>query len=195
MRRLRGTVPQRVLAVLSVVACAACGACGGGAGRTFDGSTFREGPVAFVLPAKPASWHSISVTDASLAYRDEAHAASILVNARCHRPDEGTPLLALTNHLLIGSTERDVLSQETEPFDGREALHTKLRAKWDGVPMSFDLYVSKKDGCLYDFAYMGERAAFEEGSRRFEDFVRGFKTLPQSGTVSGGLPGRRSPPE
>ena len=175
-------------------ACAAaCGACATGAGRYFDGSTYREGPIAFVLPPKPTSWHSVSVREASLAYRDDAHAASILINARCRRPDEGTPLLALTNHLLIGSTERDIVSQDTEPFDGREALHTKVRAKWDGVPMSFDLFVSKKDGCLYDFVYIGESATFEAGSRVFEDFVRGFKTLPHSGTVSGGLPEGQRP--
>ncbi|MBX3224667.1 MAG: hypothetical protein KF795_29395, partial [Labilithrix sp.] len=103
--------------------------------------------------------------------------------ARCHKPDEGTPLVALTNHLVMGSTEREVLSQEAEPFDAREALHTKLRAKWDGVPMAFDIYVLKKDGCIYDFVYMGDPAAFEPGSKEFERFVRGFHTLPGSGTA------------
>lgn len=160
-------------------------ACGGASVRSFDGTVYRDGPIAFRVPPKPASWRSVEVTDASLAYRDEPHAASILVNARCHRPDEGTPLVALTNHLLMGSTAREVVSQQTEPFDGREALHTRMRAKWDGVPIALDIYVAKKDGCIYDFVYMGEPNAFEAGSRDFEAFVQGFHTLPGSGTVSG----------
>lgn len=166
-----------------IAAIAVIGGCGGAAARSFDGRTYRDGPVAFQIDAVPASWRAVDVTDASLAFRDDAHGASILLNARCHRPDEGTPLVALTNHLLIGSTAREVVSQETEPFDGREALHTKMRAKWDGVPIAFDIYVAKKDGCIYDFVYMGDPAAHDEGIRDFDTFVRSFRTLPGSGTV------------
>jgi len=160
-------------------------ACGGASAASFDGAVYRKGPLAFQIGAVPGGWRSLQVSHATLAYRDDAHGASVLLNARCHRPDEGTPLVALTNHLLIGSTERVVVSQETEPFDGREALHTKMRAKWDGVPIAFDLYVTKKDGCIYDFVYMGDPSAFDGGARDFEGFVRGFRTLPGSGTVSG----------
>lgn len=128
------------------------------------------------------------MTDASLAYRDDARGASILVNGRCHKPDDGTPLVALTNHLVIGSTMREITSQETEPFDGREILHTKMRAKWDGVPLAFDIYVMKKDGCVYDFVYMGDPSAFDGGAKEFEAFVHGFRTLPGSGVVGGSTP-------
>lgn len=164
---------------------AACGACGGPPKKSFDGSIYRDGAVAFQVPAAPARWRAVNVTQGSLAYRDDSHGASILLNARCHRPDEGTPLLALTNHLLIGSTAREVVKQETIPFDGREALHTRMHARWDGVPISFDIYVLKKDGCSYDFVYMGDPTGYDVGTREFESFVRGFRTLPGSGLVSG----------
>ena len=160
-------------------------ACGGDARRSFDGQIYRNGPVAFQIAPLPAGWRSVEVTDASLAYRDDKHAATVLLNARCHRPDEGTPLLALTNHLVMGSTAREVVSQEAEPFDAREALHTKMRAKWDGVPIAFDMYVMKKDGCTYDFVYMGDPSSFDAGARDFESFVHGFRTLPGAGTVGG----------
>ena len=78
---------------------------------------------------------------------------------------------------------REIASQEAEPFDGREILHTKMRAKWDGVPMSLDIYVMKKDGCVYDFVYMGDPKGFDDGAKDFETFVHGFRTLPGSGTV------------
>ncbi len=176
---------SRLAGIAGIAGLFALVACAGTARKSFDGGVYRDGPVAFQVPPVPAGWRVVQVTDASLAYRDEQHGASILVNARCHRPDEGTPLLALTNHLLMGSTTRDVVSQETEPFDGREALHTKLRASWDGVPMAFDIYVMKKDGCIYDFVYMGDPAGYDPGARDFEAFVGGFRTLPGSGAVQG----------
>ena len=169
------------LGLVAVVASAAA-ACGGGkASGSFDGNVYRNGPIAFQLPDPPAGWKRIDVDAASLAFRDEAHAASVLLNARCLSADDRTPLVALTNHLLIGATEREYLSQETVPFDGREALHTKLKAKWDGVPMFIDVFVLSKDGCIYDFIYLGSQS--EGGASSFESFVRGFRTLRGSGVV------------
>jgi hypothetical protein len=75
------------------------------------------------------------------------------------------------------------MTQVVEPFDGREALHTKLKAKWDGVPMVADIYVLSKDGCVYDFIYLATPSGFEAGAPAFESFVRGFRTLRGSGVV------------
>lgn len=159
-------------------------ACGGSRARgTFEGNVYREGSIAFSVPPAPAGWRAIDVKDASLAFRDDTHDASVLVNARCLSADDRTPLVALTNHLLIGATERKYVSQEVEPFDGREALHTKLEAKWDGVPMAIDVFVLSKDGCVYDFVYIGPLGTFAGGSAKFEGFVRGFRTLKGSGVV------------
>jgi len=164
-----------------VALVAACG--GGNASGAFDGHVYRNGSIAFRLPDPPAGWRRIDVDDASLAFRDDTHGASVLLNARCLSADDRTPLVALTNHLLIGATEREYLSQVAEPFDGREALHTKVKAKWDGVPMLIDVYVLSKDGCVYDFVYLGSPGGFDGGAPAFESFVRGFRTLPGSGVV------------
>lgn len=148
---------------------------------TFEAGVYKRGKIAFRVAEPPSGWRRVDVADASLAFRDEAHGATVLVNARCLTADDRTPLVALTNHLLIGATEREYMSQGVEPFDGREAMHTKLRAKWDGVPMLLDLYVLSKDGCVYDLVYMG--AAAHDGSAEFESFARGFRTLPGSGVA------------
>lgn len=167
-----------------VVAATVVAACGGGkAAGSFDGNVYRNGPIAFQLPDPPAGWKRIAVDDASLAFRDDEHGASVLLNARCLSADDRTPLVALTNHLLIGATEREYVSQDAVPFDGREALHTKLKAKWDGVPMHIDVYVLSKDGCIYDFIYLGAPGGYEGGAPAFDSFVRGFRTLHGSGVA------------
>jgi len=175
---------RRDFALLGLVALNMLTACGGSKGKgSFDGTIYRHGPIAFQIPPQPAEWKRVEVDDAALAFRDESRGASILVNARCLSADDRTPLVALTNHLLIGATERVYLSQDAEPFDGREALHTKIKAKWDGVPMMMDVFVLSKDGCVYDFVYLARPEAFEEGAASFERFVRGFRTLKGSGVV------------
>lgn len=184
MRRRSVFLSFVTLVWLASSGLAALEGCGGAGGRgSFDGNVFRQGPIAFRLPDPPTSWRRVDVASASLAFRDEPNAASVLVNARCLSADDRTPLVALTNHLLIGATERQYVSQDPEPFDGREALHTKVRAKWDGVPMLIDVFVLSKDGCVYDFVYVGSEDGSGRGAPAFESFVRGFRTLPGSGVV------------
>ncbi len=101
--------------------------------------------------------------------------------ARCGPLEQDTPLVALTTHLLIGTTERDVRAQEVEPLDGREALHTEVVAKLDGVALYFDVFVLKKDGCIYDFVYFAPTGRGPAGAAPFRALVRGFRTLPGAG--------------
>ena len=58
----------------------------------------------------------------------------------------------------------------------REARRTVVRAKVDGVPMTYDVYVLNKNGCTYDFVYLAPQRAFDDGVGAFERFARGFET-------------------
>ena len=164
------------LAVLSALG----GGCGGPQSG-LEGAVYRSDRVAFHVGEIPPTWSPIRVDEANLAYRDDAHRASVLANGRCGRKDNDTPLSALTAHLVMGTTAREVASQETIPFDGREAMHTRMQAKLDGVLLAYDMFVLKKDGCVYDLVYVGDPSAFEGGVPAFEHFVSGFHTLPGAG--------------
>ena len=152
----------------------------GGAHKKFENGVFQDGRVSFRVPATPSSWERIDLSDASLAFHDEGRAATILVNARCGGKDDDTPLPALVNHLVMGTTERDFVKEETIPFDAREARHAILKAKLDGVLRSYDIFVLKKDGCVYDFVYVAPPARFADATGEFEGFVSGFRTLASS---------------
>ena len=118
------------------------------------------------------------------AGRDDAHDASIVVSGRCGLRADDAPLEALTNHLLIGTTERVPLQEETRPFDAREARFTSVTAKLDGVVMRYEVVVLKMNPvnaavgphlekafkCLVDegFLAIGERCN-ANGSKKFRD--------------------------
>lgn len=175
----RGSLPV----ALALLALLPGGAGGCAAAPTFDGTLYRGRDVAFRVPTPPAAWRRIEITASDLAFRDDPHDASILVNSRCAASDRDAPLLALTEHLIIGTTDRHITREETVPFDGREARHTVLEARLDGVPMSYDIYVMKKDGCVYDLVYVALPgvATTASGTADFDAFVRGFHTVPSAG--------------
>ncbi len=149
---------------------------GCGAAR-FDGQIFEGDGFAFRIPEPPRRWQRLAGSDDALAFRDDAHGATIMLHGRCGLDGDDVPLSALFNHLFLQFTERQIQQQQTVPFDEREALHTVLTAKLDGVPMAFDSWVLKKDGCVYDLLYLAPPEAFERGLPRFRELVGGFATL------------------
>ena len=149
---------------------------GCGAGQ-LNGTLYRGEGFAFRISEPPAEWSPIEVKGAALAFRDSRAQASILINARCGTDVDDVPLPALTNHLFLDFTERDIRKQEVAPFDGREAMHTELVAKLDGVPLFYDAWVLKKDGCVYDLLYMAPPAEAERGLESFHRFAQGFATV------------------
>jgi hypothetical protein len=162
-------MPRRWLFALAFVAgCAHPG---------LDGDVYRAKDIAFRVGERPPSWRSLEVSHATLAWRDEAREGSILLNARCGGGGDATPLRALAEQLVIGTTGREWTATDTVPFDGREAIHGRLSAKLDGVPMGYDVFVLRKDGCIYDFVYVAPPDRLEEGVPGFERFVQGFHTV------------------
>jgi hypothetical protein len=154
---------------LALVLVAACG------GPSFDGQVFRNGDLTFRVGPVPASWRSIEATGALLAYRDDEAAATVALNGRCGLDGDDVPLEALTHHLFLQFTGRELVSQERVDLDGRAALRTEMLAELDGVKKRYVVYVLKKDGCVYDFLYVSPGRA--GGKEAFERFVRGFGTL------------------
>jgi hypothetical protein len=154
-------------------ACAGNGAAGPNVVQG-DGFAFRIGDV-------PAGWEPIEVSDAAVAWRDEDDGGTVVVNGRCGKDGEDVPLASLTQHLFLRFTDRETRVEEVVPFDGREALHTVITAKLDGVPKSFSVWVMKKDGCVYDLVYIADPGRFERGVAAFDAFAREFHALPREG--------------
>jgi len=152
-------------------------ACGG---AQFDGRTFQNEELSFRVASVPGTWRSIDAPGTLLAFRDDRTPASISISGRCGKDGDDVPLEALTHHLFLIFTERRVESQTLTVLDGREALHTEMDAKLDGVPKHFALFVLKKNGCVYDFVHIspvGSGPELEGARKAFVSFVEQFSTV------------------
>ena len=147
-----------------------------GCAPAFDGATYRGQGVAFRVGPVPPTWRRLDANGAALAFRDDAKDTTVGVNARCGVDGDDVPLGALTQHLFLHFTDRQSVKEEVVPFDGREALHSVVSAKLDGVAKTFDVWVLKKDGCVYDLYAISPPADAAAGAAPFERFVHGFTT-------------------
>jgi len=149
----------------------------GCSGASFEGNVYRDAEASYHVGQWPTGWRRVSLGDSGdLAFEAERLDSLAQVNASCD-PSLDIPLSSLTNHLLIGFTEREGMTQVTEAFAEREALVTDLSAKLDGVPRRLRLVVLKKDGCVYDFALVGPAdARFDRARADFDAWRAGFST-------------------
>lgn len=155
--------------VISVVALG----CGGGA---FANGVYRDEEAQYRVGELGAGWDDMSVSQNDLAWHHEEHGAVVQVNATCD-PGGDVPLGSLTQHLLIGFTDREYVSSNLVQIDGREALRSHVIARLDGVPRELLLYVLKKDDCTYDFALIAPNdERFDRAEPEFERMVSGFTT-------------------
>ncbi len=168
--------PASIAAISAISAISALAtACGAAPGVV--GGVYRDDEARYRIGPRGSDWQALSVEGQNdLAYHDERAGAIVQVNATCD-PDSDVPLTALTNHLLIGFTERHIEAQTVIDMDEREALRTHVRASLDGVAREILFYVLKKDDCVYDFALIAPPGAqFESALAEFEPFVAGFST-------------------
>lgn len=161
-------------AILLGVAILLFAGCGGGA--TFVNDVYRDPEATYRVGELGQDWQRVSIGNNDLAWHNARIGAVAQVNSTCD-PYQDVPLSALTNHLLIGFTDREYRSSDTVPLDGREALRTHVVAKLDGVPRELLLYVLNKDTCTYDFALIAPPGtSYREAEAQFERLVSGFTT-------------------
>jgi hypothetical protein len=148
--------------------------------RSDGGERVCAGDVCYRVGALGGGWRMVHQEGASVGYFSDSVGGVIEANATCRDDAEAAPLPTLTRQLLIGYTDRKVESQATVPLDRREALRTRVAVKLDGVPMTLDLYVMKRNGCIFDLSYAAPPDAFARGADDFQRFVDGFGDARQA---------------
>jgi hypothetical protein len=167
---------MRVGPYVAATALLGLGAC---AGAQFNNHVFEDGDLQYRLGEPSADFQLVDIGDNDVSYAD-TQLGTIGVHATCEGYDD-VPPQALLNQLLFGTTERRLKLEETVPLDGRGALHAVYELSLDGVPVTLDVYVLAKDGCVFDFSYVSATPAPAAGTHAFRDLVSGFSLLQSPG--------------
>lgn len=141
-------------------------------GGLLGGMYTRDG-VSYRVVEPSGGWRPVGFDDNDLAWLSpEGHV--IAINATC-TGHEDPQLEVLTNHLMIGFTDREWVSKTRFELDGREAMRSLVKARLDGVPTSLELVVLKKNGCVHDFTYVSPAGREAAHQAEFDALVSGFR--------------------
>lgn len=98
----------------------------------------------------------------------------IELHAQCQGQGDSS-LDQYTDHIRIDWTDWETESQEQTRLVDRAALRTVATGRLDGVLRRNELWVVKKNGCLFDLRYSANPAHFEAGQPDFAQVVAGFR--------------------
>lgn len=176
------TSPQVLLGVALVTVSPA--GCSGWVGYGNTYYRHRERPVAheatYSFASPGSAWRPLSQKGTQVAWYNDGLGAAILLDSQCEMHGDSS-LEQFTDHLRIDFREWEVLSQERVTLAQRDAVHTVVLASIDGVVKTqMEIYVVKKDGCLFDLEYIAPPRSFESGRGDFAKVVAGF-TYPIRG--------------
>jgi hypothetical protein len=157
--------------VVAVVVAHTAG-CWGTTGHLVD-NRFQDDKVSYTVGLPGDGWRPLQLDRADIAWHNPDLGAGLLVNSACEGVQD-SPLIGLTNELLIGTTEREILEQNLLPWSRREALESVVLGKLDGIARKRAIFVLKKDGCVYDIVYDAPPATFEAGLAAYRRVRDGF---------------------
>lgn len=130
-----------------------------------------------------APWHKLTVGEdpnsmdamkADLAYENPQTGAIISLNSLCRKYSNAS-LESLTNNLVRGIENREVISRKETMLDGEKALDTSFKGTVDKVDIMIRTVVMAKDSCTFDFIYVviPKREVNNKGD--FDTFLASFK--------------------
>ena len=154
---------------------AVVGCLSGCAGATFRDGVYEDEYVKYRVATSLPGFSRAEVGDNDLAFHRDGY-GTIGVNSTCTEYED-VPDVALVNHLLFDTTSRRFTTEETVTLDGRGARHVVARVELDGVPVEIELYVMKKDGCVFDLTHVRSVSAPPEVREVFLEFVQRFSVL------------------
>lgn len=174
---MRPSSSPQVLLGVALVSVVATGCSGWvGYGNTYykrrETAVSHEATYSFGSPG--SAWRPLSQKGTQVAWYNDGLDAVIVLDSQCEMHGDSS-LEQFTDHLRIDFREWEVVSQDRVTLVQRDAVRTVVLASIDGViKTQMEIYVVKKDGCLFDLEYIAPPRSFESGRGDFAKVVNGF---------------------
>lgn len=129
----------------------------------------------FKVGSLSSNWKKKRIPVHAIAFHNKDIGATIATDAFCGPSYEDLPLTMLTSHMLAGVTDYKIVKSYEFMLNGRGALRTIAEGNIDGVPLSFDVVVLKKNKCMFDFMCITPSGTHNLVANDFENFYTGFR--------------------
>lgn len=138
----------------------------------FEGDPPQKSKTAeFTAPISP--FHEIESRHLDKSWQNTKTGSTISFLSDCYGAVDPT-LDNIFNGILSEIEDKRIIESHNVDYNEREALHSTVEGKVDGIQTRFELMIFKKNNCIYILTYAAKEGAFAHNQRDFLKFVKGF---------------------
>ena len=143
------------------------------------GRLYQTDSTSYEIGELADGWKRINIKGGDLAFWNKKLGSTITVNSTCNKDNKEVKysLKALSDSLLLGISDKELIHREEIAVDGEKALESVYRGKLDKTSVKINTVVLKKGNCFYDLSYASSPDGFEAGIAEFREFVSQFKVI------------------
>lgn len=151
-------------ALITLLLSSGCSLIGGGAGHERASGYDLSTPEGWKRKGREESDKAFTLPSGNIA----------TMTSSCNE-NSTAPLEVLTRHLLMGSRDVKIAKREKVQWGSNQGLFTDVTAKLEGAPFHLNLFVTAKEGCVFDFSLVSPGKISESESKAFQDWITSFK--------------------
>ena len=144
---------------------------------SLHGLYYEKEDTAYIIGSLPDTWERIEIRGGDLAFLNPDDNSTVTVNSTCDRNKIKYSLKALSNTLLIGIDDKQLIESSERKVSGEISLQRIYEGNLSGVPIKISTVVVKKGDCIYDMSYSSARDNFDNWFGEFNEFVSRFKII------------------
>ncbi len=160
---------KNILLIIFITVLSACSSADNG---VYTKSTFVENGL---KKNKPKSWKEVDNQGSDYALLNTKSDSFFVFNSACRKFDPSN-LPTLTNSILSGINDVEIINKTNTEHQGREAVLVTAKGSMDGISRHFRILTTQKNNCIYDYALISVDAkTLEADTPDFNSFTQQLK--------------------
>ncbi|NIP30051.1 MAG: hypothetical protein GTO02_07565, partial [Candidatus Dadabacteria bacterium] len=122
-------------------------------GGTLNGQIYTSPYNSYKIGKLDNNWKRINVKKGDIAYYNKESDSTITVNSDCRKEKRRYSLKALSNSLVVGFRNKEIIERKELDIDQSTGLYNEYAGTLNGQEISLATVVYKSQKCNYDFSY------------------------------------------
>ena len=145
--------------------------------KTFTDQIFIKRDITYKVGDLGQGWELIDLDYGDLAFYSPSLGSTININSTCSNARKHYDLTILSDSLLTGFKNKQLLLRSVVSVNNDDALESKYYGEYKNAEVVMSIVVYQKEFCVYDFSYVSSKPNFDEGYKEYIDFIADFRLI------------------
>lgn len=150
-----------------------------GSDGRLKGQVYSSDDTRYRIGRLSGQWQVIDSGSGDIFFWNNEAMATITIDSVCDKNKLKYNLKALSDSLVVGIKDKEMVKRDDIMVDGSEALYTQYEGIYESERIGIATIVVKKQECIYDFSYSALAPKFNKYLEDYLSFASDFRVIDQ----------------